>query len=92
VFWAAYDVPRHLWHFNRTSISKLVSKVSMEVVKTKSMYFDAFYVSLLSEKYKNGKMNFLMSIWVGMLSNLKSVTTKEASSLIYAIKNSQNRF
>ena len=87
-FWAAYDVPRHLWHFNKASISKLVSKVSMEVVKTKSMYFDAFYVSLLSEKYKNGKMGFLNGIWVGMLSNLKSVTTKEASSLIYVIKNS----
>ncbi len=87
-FWAAYDVPRHLWHFDKTSISKLVSKVSMEVLKTKPMYFDAFYVSLLSEKYKNGKMSFLKGFWVGMLSNLKSVTTKEASSLIYVIKNS----
>jgi 2-polyprenyl-3-methyl-5-hydroxy-6-metoxy-1,4-benzoquinol methylase len=87
-FWAAYDVPRHLWHFNKDSISKLVSKVSMEVVKTKPMYFDAFYVSLLSEKYKNGKMNFLKGIWMGMLSNLKSIKSKEASSLIYSIKNS----
>ena len=87
-FWAAYDVPRHLWHFNKASISKLVSKVSMEVLKTKPMCFDAFYVSLLSEKYKNGKMSFFKGFWVGMLSNLKSITTKEASSLIYVIKNS----
>ena len=85
-FWAAYDVPRHLWHFNKESISKLVSKVAMEVVKTKPMYFDAFYVSLLSEKYKNGKMNFLRGIFVGLLSNLKSIRTKEVSSLIYIIK------
>ncbi|MBP0902879.1 class I SAM-dependent methyltransferase [Mariniflexile gromovii] len=87
-FWAAFDVPRHLWHFNRNSISKLVSKMSMEVIKTKPMYFDALYVSLLSEKYKKGKMNFLKGFWIGMRSNLKSLSTKEASSLIYIIKNS----
>ncbi|MEN3323798.1 class I SAM-dependent methyltransferase [Mariniflexile soesokkakense] len=86
-FWAAFDVPRHLWHFNQLSISKLVSKVSMKVVKTKPMYFDAFYVSLLSEKYKNGKMNFFNGIWTGMVSNLRAIQSKEASSLIYAIKN-----
>ena len=85
-FWAAYDVPRHLWHFNKKSISKLVSIVSMEVVKIKPMYFDAFYVSLLSEKYKNQNMNFLRGSLVGLLSNLKSIKTKEASSLIYIIK------
>lgn len=85
-FWAAYDVPRHLWHFNKESISKLVSKVSMKVVKTKPMCFDAFYVSLLSEKYKNGKMNFLKGSLIGLLSNLKAIRTKEASSLIYIIK------
>ena len=86
-FWAAYDVPRHLWHFNKESVSKLASKVSMKVVKTKPMYFDAFYVSLLSEKYKNGKMNFLRGSLVGFLSNLKAIRTKEVSSLIYIIKN-----
>jgi 2-polyprenyl-3-methyl-5-hydroxy-6-metoxy-1,4-benzoquinol methylase len=89
-FWAAYDVPRHLWHFDRTSISKLVSKASMQVVKTKPMYFDAFYVSLLSEKYKKGNMNFFKGFWVGLLSNVKSLTTKEASSLIYIIKKARD--
>ena len=87
-FWAAYDVPRHLWHFNKESISKLVSKQSMEVRKVKPMLFDAFYVSLLSEKYKSGKMNPIKGIWVGLLSNIKALSTKEASSLIYIIKNS----
>jgi 2-polyprenyl-3-methyl-5-hydroxy-6-metoxy-1,4-benzoquinol methylase len=86
-FWAAYDVPRHLWHFNQDSISKLISKESFEVVKVKSMWFDAFYVSLLSEKYKSGKMNPLKGIWVGLQSNFKALTSKEASSLIYIIKN-----
>ncbi|PIA78990.1 methyltransferase [Gaetbulibacter sp. 4G1] len=88
-FWAAYDVPRHLWHFNKGSISKLVSKQFMKVVKIKPMFFDAFYVSLLSEKYKSGKMNLVKGFYVGLMSNLKSITTKEASSLIYIIKNNQ---
>ncbi|OEK06060.1 methyltransferase [Flavivirga aquatica] len=87
-FWAAFDVPRHLWHFNRSSISKLVSKESMKVIKIKPMLFDAFYVSLLSEKYKSGKMNLIKGFWIGFISNLKSFKTKEASSLIYVIRNS----
>lgn len=87
-FWAAYDVPRHLWHFNKDSISKLVTKYFMEVVKIKPMWFDAFYVSLLSEKYKKGKMNFVSGFFVGFFSNLKTIITKEASSLIYVVKNS----
>lgn len=86
-YWAAFDVPRHLWHFNKQSISKLFQDVSMEIVKIKPMYFDAFYVSLLSEKYKSGKMSFFKGFWIGLLSNLQSLKTKEASSLIYIIKN-----
>ena len=86
-FWAAFDVPRHLWHFNQVSISNLVSKQNMSVVKTKPMLFDAFYVSMLSEKYKTGKMNPVKGFWYGLRSNLKSISSKEASSLIYIIKN-----
>ncbi len=86
-FWAAYDVPRHLWHFNQESISKLVSKQSFKVEKVKPMWFDSFYVSMLSEKYKSGKMNPIRGFWFGLLSNLKALRTKEASSLIYIIKN-----
>jgi 2-polyprenyl-3-methyl-5-hydroxy-6-metoxy-1,4-benzoquinol methylase len=85
-FWAAYDVPRHLWHFNRESISILVATQLMEVIKIKPMWFDAFYVSLLSEKYKTGNMNPIKGLWIGLKSNLKALSTKEASSLIYIIK------
>lgn len=91
-FWAAYDVPRHLWHFNRDSITSLVSNFDFDVVKTTPMWFDAFYVSMLSEKYKNGKMNPIKGFCIGLLSNLKALSSKEASSLIYIIKNSQNQF
>jgi 2-polyprenyl-3-methyl-5-hydroxy-6-metoxy-1,4-benzoquinol methylase len=86
-FWAAYDVPRHLWHFSRTSISKLFSKYDMEVEETLPMKFDAFYVSLLSQKHKTGKMNPILSFWVGWRSNMKALSSKEYSSLIYLLKN-----
>lgn len=86
-FWAAYDVPRHLWHFNRDSMSNLISKFNFKIIKTKPMWFDAFYVSMLSEKYRSGKMNPVKGFWIGLLSNLKALRSKEASSLIYIIKN-----
>ncbi|MBD0823335.1 class I SAM-dependent methyltransferase [Aestuariibaculum marinum] len=88
-FWAAFDVPRHLWHFDANSISKLFATVAMEVEKINPMLFDAFYVSLLSEKYKSGKMNFIKGFFVGLQSNIKALTTKEASSLIYILKNAK---
>ena len=85
-FWAAYDLPRHLWHFSQTSIEKLFSKHQMKVIKTKPMVFDAFYVSLLSEKYKSGKQHFVMAFCIGLWSNINALFTKEYSSLIYIIK------
>ena len=86
-FWAAYDVPRHLWHFSRLSINKLFQLANMKVTQILPMKFDAFYVSLLSEKYKTGKSNFLKAFFIGLRSNLKARTSKEYSSLIYVIKN-----
>ncbi|MBU3820629.1 class I SAM-dependent methyltransferase [Flavobacteriaceae bacterium XHP0103] len=89
-FWAAYDVPRHLWHFSKTAISKLVTKQNMHIEKIKPMWFDAFYVSLLSDKYKTGKMNVFKGFWVGLQSNIKFLSSKEASSMIYVVKNTKN--
>ncbi len=87
-FWAAFDVPRHLWHFSQTSIFKLFSSENMIVEQTIPMKFDAYYVSLLSEKYKSGKMNPLKSFYRGFVSNLKANRSKEYSSLIYVLKKS----
>lgn len=84
--WAAFDVPRHLWHFNKKSITKLTEKFSLKVEKIKPMLFDAFYVSFLSEKYKTGKINFFKGFCIGLISNIKYLFNKEASSLIYVIK------
>ncbi len=87
-FWAAFDVPRHLWHFSRESISKLFSKENMKVVETYPMKFDSYYVSLLSEKYKSGWMNIFNAFRIGFTSNIKAKRSGEYSSLIYVIKNS----
>lgn len=86
-FWAAYDAPRHLWHFSRTSISKLAFKENMKVAKTLPMKYDAFYVSLLSEKNRSSKMNPINAFWIGLLSNMKARKTGEYSSIIYCLKN-----
>ncbi len=86
-FWAAYDVPRHLWHFSQSSIQNLFGKENMVVDTTLPMKFDAFYVSLLSEKYRSGWMNMFRAFFVGLYSNLKARTSGEYSSLIYVIKN-----
>ena len=86
-YWAAYDVPRHLWHFSKTAVMKLCSDAGLEVVKILPMYFDAFYISLLSEKYKTGKMNIIKAVSIGLLSNCHAFfKTREYSSHIYIIK------
>ncbi|EDP69525.1 hypothetical protein FBALC1_00185 [Flavobacteriales bacterium ALC-1] len=85
-FWAAYDVPRHLWHFSKTSISELFKKENLKLVNTLPMIFDAYYVSLLSEKYKSGFMNPFKAFWIGLRSNLKARRSKEYSSHIYILK------
>lgn len=84
--WAAYDVPRHLWHFSKKSIQSLFAAQGLELFQVKPMWFDSFYVSLLSEKYKTGKMNMIQGFWIGLRSNLSGMRTKEFSSHIYIIK------
>jgi 2-polyprenyl-3-methyl-5-hydroxy-6-metoxy-1,4-benzoquinol methylase len=86
-FWAAYDVPRHLWHFSQQSISHLFSEVQMKLDVTHPLVMDAYYVSLLSNKLKTGSLKILNSMWVGFLSNLKALKSGEYSSLIYVLKN-----
>ncbi|SHG57285.1 Methyltransferase domain-containing protein [Flavobacterium micromati] len=86
-FWAAYDVPIHFWHFSKTAIKKIFGKEEMVIEKVLPMKFDSFYVSLLSEKYKTGKMNFIKAFFVGLQSNWKAKENFEYSSHIYVLKN-----
>ncbi|MFP9097509.1 class I SAM-dependent methyltransferase [Flavobacterium sp. RHBU_24] len=90
-YWAAYDVPRHLWHFSKMAIKKLFAEEDMELMNILPMKFDSFYVSLLSEKYKTGKMNFFNGFWRGLVSNTKAGKNMEYSSHIYVIKNAKNQ-
>jgi 2-polyprenyl-3-methyl-5-hydroxy-6-metoxy-1,4-benzoquinol methylase len=85
-YWAAYDVPRHLWHFSKTAIQKLFEAEDIGLVKILPMKFDSFYVSLLSEKYKTGNMNFISGFFTGLRSNLKARRNFEYSSHIYVLK------
>jgi len=86
-FWAAYDVPIHFWHFSKKSIQLLFERVDMKLDKILPMKFDSFYVSLLSEKYKTGKMNYIKAFFIGLKSNWKAKSSKEYSSHIYVLKN-----
>lgn len=87
-YWAAYDVPRHLYHFSQDTMKKLLLKHQFEIIDIKPMKFDSYYVSMLSEKYLNGKQNIIKALLVGLKSNCKAKKNKmNYSSLIYIVKN-----
>lgn len=85
-YWAAYDVPRHFWHFSQTSIRKIFDGHGFELKDVRPMKFDSYYVSLLSEKYKTGKSNYLKAFWIGFKSNWKARKTSEFSSITYILE------
>ncbi|MDQ6814868.1 MAG: class I SAM-dependent methyltransferase [Bacteroidota bacterium] len=85
--WAAYDVPRHLYHFSPKSMQILLEQKGFELEECKPMWFDSFYVSMLSEKYKFGKNKFIRAFWIGLVSNMKAFyDPKKCSSVIYIIR------
>jgi 2-polyprenyl-3-methyl-5-hydroxy-6-metoxy-1,4-benzoquinol methylase len=67
--WAAYDVPRHLYHFTNETIHLLAEKHGFVVEKIVPQKLDSYYVSLLSEKYRSGRSNLLMAFYHGFRSN-----------------------
>lgn len=85
-FWAAYDVPRHLHHFDINSMTSLVEKAGFKFQESKPMKFDSFYVSMLSEKYKTGSVNLVKAFLVGLTSNFKARDNNSYSSTIYIFK------
>lgn len=85
-FWAAYDVPRHLYHFAPKNMDKLLTKHSFTKIGIKPMIFDSFYVSMLSDKYKFGKTNYIRAFLNGFISNIKASGKNNHSSLIYIFK------
>ncbi|MEM6894371.1 MAG: class I SAM-dependent methyltransferase [Bacteroidota bacterium] len=85
-YWAAYDVPRHLWHFSRNSIQTIFEQYQCQVIKEIPMPYDAFYVSLLSEKYKGNFLRMPTAFLKGLYSNIHGMFTGEYSSMIYLIQ------
>ena len=87
-YWAAYDVPRHLYHFSPTAMEYLAKKYTMQILTMRPMWFDSFYVSLLSERYKKtGLFGMLRAVIIGCLSNIVAVkNNRRASSIVYEIK------
>ena len=86
-YWAAYDLPIHLYHFSKETISLIFENHGFSLIKTKGMKFDAFYVSMLSEEHKSGKKNFIKASCVGLISNLYGLFTKRGnSSSIYVFE------
>ena len=86
-YWAAYDLPIHLYHFSKDSIIKLFENHEFSLIKAKGMKFDSFYVSMLSEEHKTGNKNYFKSIIIGSISNLFGIFTKKGfSSTIYVFE------
>jgi 2-polyprenyl-3-methyl-5-hydroxy-6-metoxy-1,4-benzoquinol methylase len=86
-YWAAYDVPRHLWHFDPASMEKLASATGFEVIKKEHMPFDPFYNSLLSAKYRGSMVAPITGFWVGLRGYIGGLfDVNRASSLIYIMK------
>ena len=84
--WAAYDVPRHLYHFSPKSMRVLMEKHGLKILQYKPMWYDSFYISMLSSKYKTGKTKLIPSFFNGFRSNLKAIgDVKRCSSVIYVI-------
>lgn len=88
--WAAWDVPRHLWHFSPLSIQTLCDSFDFQIVEKKLMPFDPFYISMLSAKYQGKSFAFVRGMWRGLLSFLASLQdTNKASSIIYVIRHKE---
>lgn len=82
-YWAAFDAPRHLWHYNSTGIRNLMAKYPLNYQKKIGQPFDAYYISLLSERYRKSRVPILNALIYGSISNLIALYNKEFSSNLY---------
>lgn len=84
--WAAYDVPRHLNHFNKETLIKILEESGLRNVKTEKLVWDAYYISYMSEKYRKHSIPLLRGAFRGLVSNCKARKTGEWSSLVYVFE------
>jgi 2-polyprenyl-3-methyl-5-hydroxy-6-metoxy-1,4-benzoquinol methylase len=86
-YWAAYDVPRHLWHFTPDTIHQLAAQHGFVMTARHPMPFDAFYVSMLSEKHRGSSLSFAKGLYAGTLAWFSALRQKErSSSMIYVFR------
>ncbi len=85
-YWAAYDVPRHLYHFSQKAFACLAQKHHFQIIQILPLKMDAFYVSLLSEGYKKGNFVLAKAFFSGLKSNRKAKQSGDYSSLIYVLR------
>jgi SAM-dependent methyltransferase len=86
-YWAAYDVPRHLWHFNPETFRLFSEKTGLRVESERTLPLDVFYISVLSEKYEGSGLSFIKGIVTAIMFAFLSVLKKErSSSLIYILR------
>lgn len=85
--WAAYDVPRHLWHFTPATLERLLVRHGLVVTGKHALPFDPFYISLLSEKYakSNPLVRYARASLVGLISLVRSWSNVEQASSIVVI-------
>ena len=81
--WAAYDVPRHLYHFSKTTLTRIFKSKGLILKKTEKLIWDAYYISYMSEQYEDHSLPLLKGAYRGLISNLKAIKTGEWSSLVY---------
>lgn len=85
--WAAWDVPRHLWHFNPDSFSLFTESHDLKIIKKSTMPFDSFYVSILSEKAKGSGVSLIKGMFWGFISQTAALfNVNRSSSVIYILK------
>lgn len=90
--WAAYDVPRHLWHFTPGTMQQFGAKHGFILAERHPMPFDAFYVSMLTEKYMHHNLPFVRGLLTGTLAWFSALVRKDrSSSLIYVFRKKQSR-
>jgi 2-polyprenyl-3-methyl-5-hydroxy-6-metoxy-1,4-benzoquinol methylase len=85
-YWAAYDVPRHLNHFNKTVLTKMFKTSGLSLVSMDKLVWDAYYISFMSEQYKHHFMTLVRGVFRGLVSNAKARRSGEWSSLVYVFR------
>ena len=85
-YWAAWDVPRHLYHFNHKSLIDFMKNNGFSLISKHPLFLDSYYISYLSSKYKNSFFPWINSLIIGTISNILGVITSKYSSSFYVFK------